>query len=300
VTVQIQIAGVTLAIESKDRRWSFDADNTYRPFEVSAQEADVDLAVHWQPPDVARLGKLLFSARDMPEPFPPNWRLYRNGAGLYELEVNASAHRGIRQRLGLFRPDFRQGEVFVDVIDENLSLYPYPLATPLDRVLFVNIMAHGLGVMLHACGVVLDGKGYVFAGPSDAGKTTLSRLWGESSEVTILGDECLILRRHQGQFWVYGTPWVGEAGLYSPRGVPVGGLFFLHHAGQNGLTPTPLGRAAEQLLAQSLLTPYDASAVEFGLDFCLSFVSEVPAHDLGFVPDQSAVQFLRGHLGRRD
>lgn len=298
MTKQIQIAGVTLAIKSEDRRWSFDSDSTYRLFEVSAQKADVDLAVHWHRPDVAHLGKLLFSARDMPEPYPPNWRLFRNGAGLYHLEVNAAAPRVIRRRLGVFQQDFRQGEIFVDLIDDSLSLYPYPLAAPLDRVLFVNILAHGLGVMLHACGVMLDGKGYVFAGPSDAGKTTLSRLWDEFSDATILGDECLILRQHEGRFWVYGTPWVGEAGLYSPRGVPVGGLYFLHHAGQNEVTPTPLNRAAEQLLAQSLLTPYDAVAAEFGLDFCLSFVSEVPAHGFGFVPDGTAVQFLRGHLGR--
>lgn len=298
MTRQIQVAGVTLSIESGDRLWGFDADSTYEPFEVSGHQADVSVIVHWHPREDGLLGELLFSARDMPEPFPPNWRLHRNGAGQYVLQVNASGHQVIRQRLGVFRPDFRHGEIYVDLVDGDIPLCPYPLAPPLDRVLFVNVMAHGLGVMLHACGVILDGKGYLFAGPSDAGKTTLSRLWAEFSEATILGDECLILRQHHGQFWIYGTPWVGEAGLYSPRGVPVGGLYFLHHAGENMLTRTPLNRAAEQLLAQSLLTPYDPGAVEFGLDLCLSFVSDVPGHAFGFVPNRSAVAFLRDHLGR--
>jgi hypothetical protein len=296
VRKQVQIAGVTLSIESGDRQWRFDADSPYLPFEVSGHQADVEVNVHWHAPEIESLGQLLFSARDVPEPFPPDWHLHRNGRGLYVLQVNAAAHRVIRQRLGVFQPDFRRGDVYVDLLNEDLPLRPYPLCAPLDRVLFVNIVGHGLGIMLHACGIALDGKGYVFAGPSDAGKTTLSRLWAEYSHATVLGDECLILRQHQGQFWVYGTPWVGEAGLFSLLGVPVEGLFFLHHAGQNLLSSTPLGRAAEQLLAQSILTPYDRNAVEYGLDFCLSLVSEVPARDFGFLPDESAVDFMEAHL----
>jgi hypothetical protein len=232
----------------------------------------------------------------MPHRFPPNWRLYKDQQGLYVLEVNSPGGQPIRQRIGIFPGDFRQGDVYVDLDAGIKPVYPYPLAAPLDRVLFVNVIAHGLGIMLHACGVVLDGKGYIFAGPSDAGKTTLSRLWADYSNATVLGDECLIVREQEGQFWVYGTPWVGEAGLFSPQGAPVEGLFFIDHAGANRVAPIPLALAAEQLLAQSILTPYDAVAVEFGLDFCLSLVSRVSAHEFGFLPDRSAVQFMSRNL----
>jgi hypothetical protein len=195
--------------------------------------------------------------------------------------------------VAVFQPDFRQGDVYVELAERDLAIYPYPLTAPLDRVLFVNIITHGLGLMLHACGVVVDGKGYVFAGPSNAGKTTLARLWHAFSDATVLGDECLILRRKDDQFWVYGTPWVGEAGLFSPRGVPVEQIFFIEHGQQNLVSPISAGSAAKKLLAQSILTPYDAFAVEFGLDFCLDFVAAVPAYVLGFVPDQSAIRLLQ-------
>jgi hypothetical protein len=298
VSRQLQIAGVTLSIESVNGRWAFDSESRYGPFEVSGQDADVELTVHWHPAAVQELGEALFSARDMPHRYPPNWRLYRDGHGRYVLEVNSAGGQPIRHRVGIFSEDFRQGDIYVDLDPEIHSAYPYPLATPLDRVLFVNILAHGVGIMLHACGVVLDGKGYVFAGPSDSGKTTLSRLWAEFGSATILGDECLIVREHEGQLWVYGTPWVGEAGHYSPDGVPLEGLHFIHHAYENRLMPVPFAAAAEQLLAQSTLTPYDAATVEFGLDSCLKMASEIPAQSFGFVPDESAVRFIEGHLGR--
>jgi hypothetical protein len=50
----------------------------------------------------------------------------------------------------------------------------------------------------------------------------------------------------------------------------------------------------ERLLAQSLLTLYNASAVAFGLDFCLGLVFGVPTFEFGFVPEESAVRLIQG------
>lgn len=294
---QLEIAGVALSIVSDEHRWEFEADSRYCPFEVDGREGEIQLRVHWHALGVKDLGERVFSARDMPGRYPPNWRLYRSEQGMWNLEVNASGYPVIRQRVAVLQPDFRQGDVYVELKDCELDAFPYPLGAPLDRVLFVHLVTHGLGVMVHACGVVQDGKGYVFPGPSDAGKTTLARLWAASGDATILGDECLILRKRDGQFWIYGTPWVGEAGLFSPDGAPVEQIFFIRHAHQNLLSTIPPERAVEQLLAQSILTPHDAFAVEYGLDLCLDFVAQVPAHDFGFVPEASAVRLLQRFTG---
>jgi hypothetical protein len=294
---QIEIAGVTLSIESNDFEWDFEDDSHYRDFEVVGKRTDVHVGVNWNPAGIEDLGDEVFSARDMPGRFPPNWRLYRSGLGWWNLEVNASPYPLIRRRVAVFRPDFRRGDVYVDLRHRDLDVFPYPLCTPLDRVLFVHLVTHGLGVMIHACGIVLDGKGYLFAGPSNAGKTTLSRLWAQATDATILGDECLILRKRDGKFWIYGTPWVGEAGLYSPSGASVEKVFFLHHARKDLVTALPPEQAAEQLLAQSILTPHDAFAIQYGLDLCLDFVGGVPAFQFGFVPERSAVQLIQRLVG---
>ena len=294
---QIKIAGMILSIESNDLEWGFEDDSRFRAFEVAGQCADVHVNVYWNPAGIEDLGDEVFSARDMPGRFPPNWRLYRTALGWWNLEVNASAYPLIRRRVAVFEPDFRRGDVYVELRHRDVDVLPYPLTAPLDRVLFVHLVTHGLGVMIHACGVVLGGKGYIFAGPSDAGKTTLARLWANSTDATILGDECLILRKRDGRFWIYGTPWVGEAGLFSPSGAPVEKVFFIHHAHQNSLAELPPEQTAEQLLAQSILTPHDAFAIQYGLDLCLDFVAEIPAYQFGFVPEQSAVQFVQGFVG---
>jgi hypothetical protein len=293
VRKQLQVAGVALSIRSHDLLWGFESDSNYHSFRMGAPDVDVHVDVHWHYPDVGDLGEAVFAARDVPGRFPPNWCLYRSDLGTWSLQVNAAAYAVFRRRLAVFEPGFRRGNVYVELTRRDLDAYPYPLSAPLDRVLFVNIVAQGLGLMLHACGVVRNGKGYIFAGPSNAGKTTLSRIWAEASEATILGDECLILRKQGGQFWVHGTPWVGEANLYSPLGAPVEGVFFIRHSQQNSLEPIPPNRAAELLLSQSILTPYDSFAVQSGLDLCLDFISQIPAYDFGFVPDVSAVRLIQ-------
>ena len=294
---QIEIAGVTLSIQSNDFEWDFEDDSHYRGFEVVGQRTDVHVGVHWNPAGIEDLGDEVFSARDMPGRFPPNWRLYRSQLGWWNLEVNASPYPLIRRRVAVFQPDFRRGDVYVDLRHRGLDVLPYPLSAPLDRVLFVHLVTHGLGVMIHACGIVLDGKGYLFSGPSNAGKTTLSRLWAKATDAIVLGDECLILRKSDGKFWIYGTPWVGEAGLYSPIGASVEKVFFIHHARQNLVTALPPEQAAERLLAQSILTPHDAFAIQYGLDLCLDFVVGVPAYQFGFVPERSAVQLIQKLVG---
>ncbi len=295
---QLQVAGVAVSISSEDLRWDFESGSSYHSFRVGAPDVDVQVDVHWHYPAVGDLGEALFSAQDVPGRFPPNWCLYRSDVGMWSLQVNAAAYPVFRRRLAVFEPDFRRGSVYVELTRRDLAAYPYPLSAPLDRVLFVNIVAQGLGLMLHACGIVWNGKGYIFAGPSDAGKTTMSRLWAKASEATILGDECLILRKQEGQFWVHGTPWVGEANLFSPLGAPVEDIFFIRHSQQNSLEPTPPNRAAELLLSQTILTPYDPIAVRSGLDLCLDFVAQIPAYDFGFVPDESVVGLIQKVAGR--
>ncbi len=294
---QLQVAGLALSIDSDDLHWDFAPGSSYHSFRVEAPDVEIPVVVHGYYPGVGDLGEVVFSARDVPGRFPPNWRLYRNDWGMWSLEVNASAYPVFRRRLAVFEPDFRRGNVYVELTRRDLAAYPYPLSAPLDRVLFVNIVTHGLGLMLHACGIVRNGQGYIFAGPSNAGKTTLSRLWARASEATVLGDECLILRKQGGQFWVYGTPWVGQAGLFSSLGAPVEGMFFIRHSQQNLVDAITLNRAAEQLLSQSILTPYDPVAVQSGLDLCLDFLARTPAYDFGFVPDESAVGLIQKMVG---
>jgi hypothetical protein len=180
------------------------------------------------------------------------------------------------------------------LVRKDLPVYPYPIASPLDRVLFINLMAGREGMLLHGCGVAFEGFGHLFVGPSRAGKTTLARLWAACDDVMVLGDESLILRKLGSQYWVYGTPWASEPGLCSHLGFPLKRIYFIRHGNENEVAEVPVERAMEKLLPRSFLSPYDAVAANRTLDFCLGLVGKVPAFDYQFVPDMSSIRLVRG------
>jgi hypothetical protein len=298
----LRIADLVLAIESDDLAWAFEPDAPQRLFDVDQQAGDVQVDVHWHPLGQQDFGDEIFSLSNDPATDPPDCRLFCNEEGLWTFEVHSGGYldgtKLFLERVAVFQPGFRRGDLYIKLARRDLDVYPNPLRPPLDRVLFVNLMAQHEGMLLHSCGVVVDGRGYVFVGASGAGKSTMAGLWAEYDDVTVLGEECLILRRKGTDFWVYGTPWIGESWRCSPLGAPIAGIYFIRHARRNVVTPLPAERAMEQLLSRSYLTSYEPSSANKGLDLGLDLSTRVPVYDFGFLPDKSAVRLIREGRGR--
>ena len=100
------------------------------------------------------------------------------------------------------------------------------------------------GFLLHAATVVRNGKAYIFTGRSGAGKSTVASL---SPEGSVLTDEISLLRRENGEWRAYGTPFWGEfRAAGSNTSAPVAGIFRLLQAAENrveALRPVAILRA---------------------------------------------------------
>ena len=68
------------------------------------------------------------------------------------------------------------------------------------------------GLMLHSSAVVMDGRAYLFSAPSGTGKSTHTQLWLDvfGEKAGILNDDKPALRRIDGKWYAYGTPWCGK------------------------------------------------------------------------------------------
>ncbi len=288
---QIQIAGLVLAIDSDGCRW--DWEDSYRPFAVQARPEDVLVRVHWQAFDGQDLGEELASIAKAVSESASSCRVFRRGGGSWAIETDDLGHAAFARRVAVLSGDWSRGDLYVELKTPSLPPASSPLCPPLDRVLVANLLARRSGMLLHACGVVYRGQGYLFTGPSGAGKTTLARLWSEWDDTTVLGEECLAVRSRGSEFVVYGTPWIGESRACSSQGAPLAGIYFLHHAGENLVHPTPAKKVVEGLLARSFVPTYDAVTTLQVLDFCARLAQAVPAYDFGFRPDAGAVEFIR-------
>jgi hypothetical protein len=135
-------------------------------------------------------------------------------------------------------------------------------------------------MILHAAGIDVDGQGYCFVGSHGAGKSTLTASFAapteEQGKVEVLGEDNLILRYQEDQFWIYGTPWHLNPEMCSPRGVPLKKLFFLDKtAGQQVEQLLPVDGVA-RLLQTAFIPYYRPETVSNILDRLALLAGQVP------------------------
>ena len=171
-----------------------------------------------------------------------------------------------------------------------------PVEYPVCELLITNYLAwRGAGVEVHGCGLV-DSQtgGHLFLGHSGAGKSTTARLWQSLRDPEILSDDRLILRLHDGELWMHGTPWHGEAAFALPKKSRLNKIHILQHGVKNKFSVVPAGRALAEIFARSFPPFHSSQAVERTLEFLKNVVDLVPCYQFEFVPDSSAVAAVLG------
>ena len=179
----------------------------------------------------------------------------------------------------------------------NSNLLPehaWPLEYPADELLITNYLAHhGLGVEVHGCGLIdAETGGHLFLGHSGAGKSTTTRLWKSSRNPEILSDDRIILRLHDGELWMYGTPWHGEAAFASAGKAKLGRIVILQHGERNQISRMSFSRAVGELFARCFPPFHSAAGLHSTVNFLEKTVRTVPYYEFQFVPDSSAVEMV--------
>jgi hypothetical protein len=171
----------------------------------------------------------------------------------------------------------------------------FPLEYPADELLITNYLATGLGVEVHGCGLVdSETGGHLFLGHSGAGKSTTTMLWKSLRDPRILSDDRIILRLNDGELWMYGTPWHGEAAFAMAGKARISRIFILEHGGQNEITRLTSSRAVGELFARSFPPFHCAEALQRTVSFLGQVLDTVPCYRFQFVPDARAVSAVLG------
>ena len=147
------------------------------------------------------------------------------------------------------------------------------------------------GMMLHSSAIELDGEAYLFSGPSGMGKSTHTRLWQkEFPFARVFNDDKPALRRLDGKWYAYGTPWSGKHGININMKVPVAGICFLKRGDQNTIRRLSPTEALPQVLMQTLRKFKDAERLSLMLAHVDKLVKEVPMYELYNRPEPEAAK----------
>ncbi len=219
------------------------------------------------------------------------WRVHQHeGSHVFVMQVNAFSNPYAVARIDF---DSMQGEIVIStVVDKRVDPFEHPLC----GILFSKLIADSQGIIVHACGLDLDGRGILFVGTSGSGKSTLAGIFSQIPGARILSDERTVVCMEHDRLVMYGTPWPGTAGLALPISVPLERVFFLGHAGHNKIEPITELHAALEMTASSFLPYWNQDSSERALACIERIVHHVPMSVFGFVPNVSAVDFVRSLL----
>ena len=182
-----------------------------------------------------------------------------------------------------WNPAERKGQIFQ-------SANPYSIDSVL-RIVHTLMLAPEGGFLLHASSAVRNGKAFMFSGLSEAGKTTIARLAPE--DVALLTDEASYIRKVDGQYMAYGTPFAGELGVPGKNiSAPIAALYFLAKGPENLIEEISPAVAVRRLLRNILFFAHDEKMVRQVFESACAFVATVPVFQLSFVPDQRVWELI--------
>lgn len=136
------------------------------------------------------------------------------------------------------------------------------------------------GVYLHASAVVLDGNAYLFSANSGVGKSTHAAKWRRLFGATCLNDDKPVLRKVDGRWFAYGTPWSGKHDLSSPEGAPLKAIAFVKRGEENSIKPMETKEAIGYFMSQSLWRLENSESVDVQLALLENILQNIPIWEL--------------------
>lgn len=102
---------------------------------------------------------------------------------------------------------------------------------------YLQLLSYG-GLRLHSSAVILDGSAYLFSANSGVGKSTHTALWRccfGDEHVRLINDDKPAVRKKNGVWHAYGTPWSGKHGLNLNLDAQIAGIAFIERAEVNSI-----------------------------------------------------------------
>ncbi len=290
-----RIADMTIQVESDLPIKEDTFHSKFKQFAVSGPADDmVSIRHHFSLPDLdgKELGEKAYRK--------PPWAIYKKDNLWIYLGISPAKRDKILHCIAAFNSDHTRGRIYSNGEEAFIkgNLHSLTLFSS-DQILLARILADREGCYLHACGVNFDGKGLLFAGHSEAGKSTMAAMLKGKAE--ILCDDRIIIRKPltanripNNGFRIYGTWSHGDVPDVSAASAPLRAILFLKKSKENRVMPLNDKREITKRLLSCVIRPFvTADWWEKTLSLIEDISDVAPCYDLYFDTSGKMAELLK-------
>jgi hypothetical protein len=280
-SINIVIAGFTIKLYSES---AIELEEGYETFLATENTDRPDVTVQCFagiPYHLFENKELVFEAKNELQRF---YSIYRIGSDLGFIIYNQQKLDEIQQ-IAVLDETFTHWKVYSETTDDNLIL---PLKYPLGPIVMHYLTLKTDSVLMHASCAFDGSKARLFTGFSGNGKSTISKLWSEAGN-QIINDDRIIIRRHENGYYAYNTPMYYKD---ISKKAPLGAIYLISHSPGNKIKKLSGALAISKVMAFCIQNNFEKQFIQSRLSFFSDLCTQIPVYDLGFVPDQSVVNFI--------
>ena len=191
---------------------------------------------------------------------------------------------------------YENGNVEVSVLEEYLSYFS-GTAGIFNRIGMETLLLQNRGLLLHSSLVKYGENAIIFSGPSGVGKSTQADIWREYLGAEVLNGDRAALRKENGVWNAYGSPYAGTSEIYKNDFAPLKAVVILRQARENRFTRLTDGEAFRYIYPEISIHHWQKEFVSKATDICLEMLADIPVYMLECLPEKDAALLVKKGLG---
>lgn len=154
-----------------------------------------------------------------------------------------------------------------------------------------QIFAHH-GFFLHASFVEWKGKAILFTAPKQVGKSTQAKLWETYRDARVINGDRALLRKENGAWMVYGSPYCGTSQICENKACPLGTVVLLSQGKEDKVRASKTTETIAALMDGASFRTWDKQNVEMMMELADDLIKNIPIYKLECTPTEDAVRTL--------
>jgi len=161
---------------------------------------------------------------------------------------------------------------------------------------FEDVLINHQAFILHSSFISWQNNGILFTAPSGTGKSTQADLWKKYEDADIYNGDRTIIRKIDGKYYGFGSPYAGSSGIYRNESAPIKAIIVIEQGPDNVIRRLRGREAFLPLFRETLMNTWNKEYMEKMTDLLMDAACQIPVYHLSCRPDQDAVNTVKNEI----